>query len=199
MNSVIIGNYDCMVENLDNDQFRNGDSIPEAKSNEDWISAGKEHKPVWCYYDNDPEKGKKYGKLYNWFAVNDPRGLAPKDWHIPSHSELIALVTAVSRDSNSLNAIDQDDISTNKSGFSALFAGMRFENAVFSHLGACATFWSSSEYNKFSAYVMSLNFEEFDIKFHNDFKEYGCTVRCLKESASNKVNSILFKSSRIGE
>lgn len=74
-----------MAENLNVSTFRNGDSIPEVNSADEWIEASKEKMPAWCYYKNDPENGKKYGKLYNWYAVNDPRGLAPNGgWYIPS-------------------------------------------------------------------------------------------------------------------
>ena len=73
--------------NLDVDRFRNGDPIPHAQTEEEWLYAGENGQPAWCYYDNDPKNGKKYGKLYNWYAVNDYRGLAPKGYHIPSDEE----------------------------------------------------------------------------------------------------------------
>jgi len=84
---VTIGKQVWMIENLNVDKFRNGDPIPHAKTKEEWEKAGEEGKPAWCYYDNDPANGKKYGKLYNWYAVNDSRGLAPDGYHIPSHAE----------------------------------------------------------------------------------------------------------------
>lgn len=89
--TVVIGSQTWMAENLNVSTFRNGDPIPEARTNEEWEKAGKEGKPAWCYYDNDPKNGSKYGKLYNWYAVNDPRGLAPKGWYIPSHDEWTTL------------------------------------------------------------------------------------------------------------
>jgi uncharacterized protein (TIGR02145 family) len=89
--TVIIGTQTWMAENLNVSTFRNGDPIPEAKTNEEWEKASKEGKPAWCYYENDPKNGAKYGKLYNWYAVNDPRGLAPAGWHIPSDAEWTTL------------------------------------------------------------------------------------------------------------
>jgi len=73
-----------MEENLNTDVYRNGDSIPEVKDPEEWkkLKTG-----AWCYYNNDAENGKKYGRLYNWYAITDPRGLTPKGWHIPSKNE----------------------------------------------------------------------------------------------------------------
>lgn len=85
--SVKIGTQTWMTENLNVATFRNGDPIPEAKSNEEWEKAGKEGKPAWCFYENDPKNGAKYGKLYNWYAVSDPRGLAPNGWHVPTDAE----------------------------------------------------------------------------------------------------------------
>ena len=84
---VIIGNQVWMTKNLDVSTFRNGDPIPEAKTDEEWEKAGENKKPAWCYWDNDPANGAKYGKLYNWHAVNDPRGLAPDGYHIPTDAE----------------------------------------------------------------------------------------------------------------
>jgi uncharacterized protein (TIGR02145 family) len=199
METVIISNYECMVENLNVYQFRNGDIIPETILNEDWIKAGNECKPAWCYYENDSDNGKKYGKLYNWYAVNDPRKLAPKDWHIPTFGEYIALIKGVNKNSNILKVAGQDDISTNSSGFSALLTGVRCENAEFSSLGSRAAFWSSKENDNLSAFVMSLYFEEFDIKLTSEFKEYGFTVRCIKESSSHKVSDLLFMNHRLGD
>ena len=90
--SVRIGNQEWMTRNLDVDRFRNGDMIQHAESNKEWKKAGENGQPAWCYYDNDPENGKKYGKLYNWFTVNDPRGLAPEGWHITSQKDWTILV-----------------------------------------------------------------------------------------------------------
>jgi uncharacterized protein (TIGR02145 family) len=66
MDSIKIGNQTWMLKNLDVDTFRNGDAIPEVKTEEEWIRAGKKKQPSWCYYDNDPTNGEKHGKLYNW-------------------------------------------------------------------------------------------------------------------------------------
>jgi uncharacterized protein (TIGR02145 family) len=85
---VKIGDKIWMAENLNVDHFRNGDEIPEARTIAEWTSGN----PAWCYYNNDPANAAKYGKLYNAAALNDPRGLAPEGWHIPSHVEFNQLV-----------------------------------------------------------------------------------------------------------
>ena len=83
--TVKIGNYVWMEENLDATRFRNGDIIPEAKTKDDFIKAFIEKKPVWCYAFTEE---KVRSKLYNYWASMDPRGLAPKGWHIPNETEV---------------------------------------------------------------------------------------------------------------
>ena len=84
---VTIGTQVWMTNNLNVATFRNGDAIPEAKTDEEWRNAGENQQPAWCYYKNDPVNGAKYGKLYNWYAVNDNRGIAPQGWHVSSYEE----------------------------------------------------------------------------------------------------------------
>jgi Fibrobacter succinogenes major domain (Fib_succ_major) len=84
---VKIGKQTWMSKNLDVSTFRNGEQIPQAKDVEQWQYAGTNKIPAWCYYEFNESNGKKYGKLYNWFAVSDSRGLAPNGYHIPSDAE----------------------------------------------------------------------------------------------------------------
>jgi len=108
--SVTIGNQVWMSKNLDVSTFSNGDPIPQAQSIAEWKKASNQKKPAWCYYQverfsetkyfGEPDKSKKYGKLYNWYAVSDPRGLAPKGWHIPSNDEWKELFAFVENNIN---------------------------------------------------------------------------------------------------
>ena len=91
--SVTIGTQVWTTKNLDVATFRNGDPIPEAKTDEEWKAAGENKQPAWCYYENNTANGTKYGKLYNWYAVNDARGLAPTGWHVPTDEEWKVLST----------------------------------------------------------------------------------------------------------
>jgi len=90
---VAIGNQVWTTKNLDVATFRNGDAIPQAKTDEEWEAAGENKQPAWCYYENNTANGTKYGKLYNWYAVNDYRGLAPTGYHIPTDDEWTVLST----------------------------------------------------------------------------------------------------------
>jgi uncharacterized protein (TIGR02145 family) len=90
--TVKIGEQVWMAENLNVSTFRNGDSIPHAATDQEWDNAGKEGRPAWCYYENNTNNGLKFGKLYNWYAVMDKRGLAPKGWHIAKNTEWEILI-----------------------------------------------------------------------------------------------------------
>jgi hypothetical protein len=91
MEEIRIGSQIWAKENLDACVFANGDSITEAKTIEEWVEAGKNKQPAWCYYENDLNNNEYNGKLYNWYAVNDPRGLSPKGWIIPNDYDFVIL------------------------------------------------------------------------------------------------------------
>ena len=91
--SVTIGKQVWMSKNLDLDKFRNGDSIPQAKTYEDWKFYQNYYMPTWCYYNFDSINEKHNGKLYNWYAVNDSRKLCPLGWHVPTDAEWTTLTT----------------------------------------------------------------------------------------------------------
>ena len=127
---VTIGKQNWTSKNLDVVTFRNGDSIRQCRTAVEWQVAGVYGEPAWCYYTN--EKGvedKTYGKLYNWYAVNDPRGLAPVGWHIPTLAEWEALSDEVGtkKGSAKLRTAEgwKDGGGTNASGFGGEPAGRR--------------------------------------------------------------------------
>jgi uncharacterized protein (TIGR02145 family) len=90
-NDVKIGKQTWMSKNLDVSTFRNGEQIPQAKDAAQWKYADENKISAWCYYEFNESNGKKYGKLYNWYAVSDSRGLAPNGYHIPSDAEWTVL------------------------------------------------------------------------------------------------------------
>ena len=184
---VKIGNQFWMLENLDAEYFRNGDSIPQAKTAEEWENAGKNNEPAWCYYDNDESNGTKYGKLYNWYAVNDPRGLAPEGYHIPSNKELTELTDNLGRENvagvkmKSSNGWYESGNGNNSSGFSALPGGFRYINGSFSDIAKVGNWWSSSESDTSNAVSRFLNYYNADVFNYNSDKQNGFSVRCLKD------------------
>ncbi len=88
LDCVKIGDQVWSTQNLYLDHFRNGDLISESKTYQEWINSDLSEEPTWCYYDFDPENGKKFGKLYNTYAINDPRGLSPENFSIPTRGIL---------------------------------------------------------------------------------------------------------------
>ncbi len=85
--TVRIGDQVWMAENLNAHYFNNGDSIPEAKSAQEWEAAWEAGQPAWTYYEEKPAYGNNYGKLYNRAAIHDARGLCPKGSHVPTDQD----------------------------------------------------------------------------------------------------------------
>ena len=179
-----------MAKNLSTSTFRNGEPIPEAKTNEEWQKAGDEGKPAWCYYNNDPTNGKKYGKLYNWYAVNDARGLAPQRWHVATDKEWQFLVDylggsaiagAKMKEAGTSHWQSPNAGATNESGFSALPGGYRSNYGHSSHLGLDANFWSSSESSSASAWRRKLGYDYSGVNRYESTKRGGFSVRCVRD------------------
>lgn len=190
--SIQIGNQVWMTENLNVDKFRNGDPIPHAKTSAEWEKARKNKQPAWCYYDYDPANGKKYGKLYNWYAVNDPRGLAPKGWHVPSDAEWGVLADYLGENAGgkmkSESGWVQDGNGTNESGFTALPAGILWHTWS-DHIGWQGYWWSSTEYNTSKSWCRNISFEygcylgkcTCGLHRYDHYKGEGLSVRCLRD------------------
>lgn len=168
--------YEWLAENLNVSCFRNGDIIDEVRSDEDWERYGNDHKPAWCYYNNDPENGKRYGKLYNWFAVNDPRGLAPKGWHIPCLE-----LTFFGKIEKEIYSIFQ--------GLSILFAGERRVGESFVGLGECASFWTDRP----SQIKGMANFNVFyngKLETWEGHRANGLSVRCIRHTKPDDISGL---------
>lgn len=182
--SVTIGAQEWMTENLKVTNYRNGDAIPNVSNSALWgiLTTG-----AWCYYNNDPQFNNPYGKLYNWYAVNDPRGLAPAGWHIPSDAEWTVLVNylggssaagAKLKESGSIHW-QQPDSSSNSSCFTALPGG-NCNPSSFIYINYYGFWWSSSDAGSAGAWF-------FDINHNNSFtdrgtgpKTDGYSIRCIK-------------------
>ena len=189
--TVKIGKQEWMAENLNVDKFRNGDLIPEVKSQKEWEKAGKSGKPAWCNYDNNNINGEKHGKLYNWYAVNDPRGLAPEGWHIPTDVEWGLLVLELGGDKKAGHALkytygwannkDSAGNGTNTSGFEALPSGLRNGLGAFGYKGQGGGWWSNTaidtakSWYRFVLYASPMVFKD---AYGN---RNGLAVRCVKD------------------
>ena len=203
--TVTIGTQVWMKKNLDVTTYRNGDAIRHAVTKKEWEDAGNKNEGAWCYYDNDPANGAVYGKLYNWYAVNDSRGLAPSGWHVPSDWEWTLLETYLSSNSqywcnNSSTYIAKSLASkelwniysslpctignnlnaNNTSGFSALPGGCNTYNGYFSDLNEGGFWWSSTEFYDKARYRILYDHSPL-VFYHLDWKALGFSVRCVKD------------------
>ncbi len=189
-NTLNKGGKVWMRDNLNVSKYRNGDEITQAETREEWLDAAAKGEGAWCYYNNDRAKGKIYGRLYNWFAVNDPRGIAPSGWHVPSREEWDNLATAQAGDAlpgrkkspmlkvwhYSISSID------NAIHFNAVPGGIReTEDDAFRFLGEEAFFWSASEASAAFASYAQFNFENSEIKLDLQEKREGISVRCIRD------------------
>ena len=187
-NEVTIGTQVWMAENLNVSTFRNGDPIPEAKTDKEWEKAGEEGKPAWCYYNNDPANGDKYGKLYNGYAVNDPRGLAPEGLHMPSGDEWTILTDYLGGKQIAGTKMKtktdwkQDGNGTNSSRFSGLPGANRIGDGRFDGVGAYGCWWSAMEDTvSTSTWYRSLFYANGNLSSARPIMTTGLSVRCLRD------------------
>ena len=185
--TVAIGSQTWMLKNLDVDHYRNGDVIPQVTDPSAWaaLTTG-----AWCYYNNDSANGPVYGKLYNWYAVNDPRGLAPTGYHVPSDAEWTTLTTFLGGESVAGDKMKATTLwmpwsgitNTNSSGFTGLPGGYRDDyGTFFVSVGSIGYWWSSSVYSATDAWFRTLYFSTSDAGRGGNYKELGLSVRCLRD------------------
>ena len=204
---IKIGSQIWMSTNINVDRFRNGDLIPEVKTDKEWKKVGNDKQPAWCYYQNKLANGTIYGKLYNWHAINDPRGLAPEGFHIPTAAEWKALSdylgghkiaggkmksTGTQYWKSPSPDEDLSDIEvTNESGFSGLPGGKRNDYGVFDYIGIEGNWWSSTESNKKIAISLTESISPAEyFRIYNNLshlgycegtKGSGFSIRCLRD------------------
>jgi uncharacterized protein (TIGR02145 family) len=203
--TIIIGNQEWMAENLNTGTYRNGDSIISNLNDSAWQNTTD---GAWAYLYNDQSFECPYGKLYNWFTIQDSRGVCPVDWHVPTEEEWSVLYDFLSSNTNSFLSSNPDfqlqsiggtywellpweapvfcgtainSNATNLAGFSGLAGGTRAPNGQYGRSGcASAYFWGSSDINS-DAYFRIL---EAGVGFFGGFygdKNQGFSIRCIKD------------------
>ena len=176
---VKIGKQTWATKNLNVSTYRNGDKIPQVQDAAVWV---KLTTGAWCYYENKAENGAKYGKLYNWYAVNDPRGLAPKGYVIPNDAEWTMLTDYLGAKAGikmkTRIGWKNNGNGTNESGFAALPGGSRDFEGDFVNVGAAGNWWISSE--DYWPLYRDL-WCEGNVGKPCNFKWSGESVRCIKE------------------
>lgn len=189
--SVSIGKQIWYVKNLNVNKFKNGDLIPQVKTNKEWERFGNEGKAAWCYYDNDPTNANIYGKLYNWFAVVDPRGLAPDGFHVPSDDEWSRLIdtlggedfagTFLKSNSGWNDVGGKNGNGNNETEFNAFPSGYRTKYGSFYSVGISSAFWSTTQANSNHSYSRFLNEYFGSINQHKSLKQDGFSVRVISD------------------
>ncbi len=197
--SIKIGDQWWMAENLKVTHYRNGEAIPNVTDDATWggLTTG-----AYCNYDNDVNNGATYGGLYNWYAVNDGRNIAPDGWHLPSDEEWMQLEMYLG-----MNQTETDQINwrgtdeggklkvrgtyywdspntgaTNESGFSGLPGGYRLGTGQFiNNIGGYAAFWSSSESSGNHAVHRGLVYDQSGVDRNFYDKHHGFSIRCVKD------------------
>lgn len=194
---IRVGVQEWIGQNLDVSVFRNGDSIPEAKTDEEWKKAAINETPAWCYYESDPVHGRIYGKLYNWYAIHDPRGICPEGWSVPSSEGWESLFQWIGNNAGeklkSTTGWSLDGNGTDSINFGALPAGIRYHSGLFDDKGEYAHFWTSSEkngwYDSRGAISKSLSFRESGVLYSHAAgarKGTGMSVRCVRKILYDK-------------
>ncbi len=185
--TIIIGGQEWVQSNLNVSTYRNGDPIPQVQDFELWkeLETG-----AWCYYANNSANGPIYGKLYNWYAVNDPRGLAPEGWHVPTDEEWSVLTGQFGGDNESGGALKATGTqywlapnagATNASGFTALPGGGRDSNLDFGNLGERGSWWTADQSSNAFARSRLMEYDnDAALDGYTSRKAIGHSVRCIK-------------------
>ena len=190
--TVTICGQTWIQSNLNVAHYRNGDIIPQVTDLTQWatLTTG-----AWCYYNNDPANGAIYGKLYNWYAVIDPRGIAPQGWHVPSNNEWTILSNCLGGDNISGEKMKEigtvhwtnPNIATNSSGFSALPGGQITNSGGiigFYSIGTNGKWWSSTQippitYEAWYCGLENSYINLFRVSNSNSFDAFS--IRCIKD------------------
>jgi hypothetical protein len=181
--TVNIGKQVWATQNLNVSNYRNGDPIPKVEDDSTWASLTT---GAFCYYNNDSASyASIYGKLYNWYAVHDARGLAPVGYHIPKDAEWARLKKTLGENAGTqmkaTSGWSDSGNGTNSVGFAGLPGGFRKLDGTFFHIGSFGYWWSSTAFSTSNAWYRSLC-NEFSVVYRSNInKASGFSVRCLRD------------------
>ncbi|MCK7591906.1 fibrobacter succinogenes major paralogous domain-containing protein [Subsaxibacter sp. CAU 1640] len=184
---VTIDGMSWLSSNLNVSHYRNGDPIPHVQDAAAWASLTT---GAWRYYNNDPSNEATYGKLYNWYAANDPRGLAPEGWHIPTVEELsdtaqflggATVAGGKLKSTTGWNAPNTG--ATNEFGYSALPGGLVNNNGASSGIGNNGVWWTSSATvsNPQNAFKFTMYYNQASADPGVQNKKSGLSIRCVRD------------------
>jgi len=180
-----------MAENLKVTTYRNGEAIPNVTGNTEWAGLNT---GAYCAYNNDNSNIDTYGFLYNWYAVEDSRNIAPDGWHVSTDDDWKTLEIYLGMSQSEADTTDyrgtnegiklkcksgwyNNGNGTNESGFTALPSGYRSAfSGNYGAMGEWAIFWTSiNNIDRFLHYTHS------DVGRNYGSKRGGFSVRCIKD------------------
>jgi uncharacterized protein (TIGR02145 family) len=194
-NTVRIGSQVWMAENLNVTKYNDGTPIPNATDSPTWanLTSG-----AYTDYNNTPSVSATYGRLYNWYTVDDDPGtmttsnggknVCPTGWHVPSDAEWIVLTTYLGGENGAGGKLKEtgtlhwaaDNIgATNETGFTALPGGYRDYTGYFGNLGYDGHWWTTTISSGTNAFYRHINFDYSDVYKVDDSFRYGFSVRCI--------------------
>ncbi|HEY3371379.1 MAG TPA: fibrobacter succinogenes major paralogous domain-containing protein [Prolixibacteraceae bacterium] len=185
--TVTIGTQIWMVENLKTTKYRNGNPIKKITADSEWASSTT---GAFCIYNNDTTKNGPYGELYNWYAVNDARGIAPEGWHVASDKEWTTLINYLGGEAVAGDQLKEAGTTywnnpnagaTNETGFTALPGGYRNIYMSYGYMGTSGNWWTSTESDQDSAFLRKMDNVNHNIQSDRYGKKGGLSVRCVKD------------------
>jgi uncharacterized protein (TIGR02145 family) len=196
--TVKIGDQCWMAQNLKVTHYRNADPIPNVTDGFAWATL---YTGAYCEYDNNPANVETFGRLYNWYAVDDSRNIAPEGWHVATDDEWKQLemhlgMSQAEADGTGWRGTDEggklkeagtthwsspNEGATNESGFSALPGGYRLSIGTFLGMGLDADFWSSTELSSNYAWYRYLSCDHSQVSRGSFIMQCGFSVRCVRD------------------
>ena len=182
--TVQIGEQCWFAENLRSENYKNGDAIPSSLSDSDWENTISGASAV---YEESASNLETYGRLYNWYAVDDARGLCPSGWHVPTDGEWTVLTDHLGGEPVAGGQMKTNygwfngNNGTNSSGFSGLPGGYRYLNGLFYNATGFGYWWSSSP-NGYGAWYRYLNYYSEHVDRYDDDRRFGLSVRCVRDA-----------------
>jgi len=185
--TITIGTQVWLAENLKTTKFNDGSSIPLLTKN---AARTDLTTPEYWWYNNDSATyDNPYGKLYNWYAVNDGRDLCPTGWHVPTDAEWTTLTDYLGglsvaggklKETGFIHWSNGNVGATNESGFTALPGGDRDINGSFNRIGLNGRWWSSSMYGSTGkAWYREMGGNHAGVIQANSSPDDGYSVRCI--------------------
>ncbi len=156
-----------MQENLSVTRYQNGDSIHDGTA--DHAAWAQLSTGAWAYPDSQAALRRSFGLLYNWYAVNDPRGLCPTGWRLPTHDEWTALTHALGGETKAGAQLKGK----------GLAAGFRGSDGTYGGLGAYAYWWSSTGSGINGAWGRFVDGTQSGIFMMDGYKRSAFSVRCV--------------------